>query len=560
MEKRLLTIGVMLFAWLIGTKAEVDPNFYIYLCFGQSNMEGNAAAESVDKLHVDQRFKMLATTNFSSPQRTMGQWYTATPPIVSPIGGLGMADYFGRTMVAALPANVKVGVVDVAIGGCAIQMFDKTEYKSQVSKGDYSAGLANQYYGGNPYKRLVDMAKKAQESGVIKGILLHQGCSNNGDPNWPNMVNKIYTDILSDLGLSADSVPLFAGETLRQEYGGGCYAHNTVVAKLPSVIPTSHVISSEGCEGNGKDAWHFCATGYRIMGRRYAFAALQLMNVETKADPDYTMHASLKRFFAVKSLTMDSDIKALPGQHIKATAVFEDNHKEDVSADMRYVVTSGNIAFTDAAVASKGEGQGTADAVYTDFTRKQITKPITVDVRYFPLTQGSLTQLSGTLTFDEAERSIKMGGSGQAGWVYDNWADMSDYHYLVLKLKQPQNIYAELRVYAQASITNGGFSKEIGKATTVVVDLKNLKYSSRTINPARIKMVTFRFGKAGTLYIDDIYLTNEDPTATGVTAIDSDVTASQTVFTLQGVKVGTTSQWDKLPRGIYAVGNRLLRK
>ena len=550
----------MLFAWLMGTKAEVDPNFYIYLCFGQSNMEGNAAAESVDKLHVDQRFKMLATTNFDNPKRTMGQWYTATPPIVSPIGGLGMADYFGRTMVAALPANIQVGVVDVAIGGCAIQMFDKTEYKSQVSKGDYSAGLANQYYGGNPYKRLVDMAKKAQESGVIKGILLHQGCSNNGDPNWPNMVNKIYTDMLKDLGLSADSVPLFAGETLRQEYGGGCYAHNTVVAKLPSVIPTSHVISSEGCEGNGKDAWHFCATGYRIMGRRYAFAALELMGIKPKADPDYIMPASLKRFFAAKSLTMDSDIKALPGQHIKATAIFEDNHKEDVSADMRYNVTSGNIAFTDGALASKGEGQGTADAVYTDFTGKQTTKPITVDVRYFPLWKGSLTQLAGTLTFDETERSIKLTSSGQAGWVYDNRADMSDYQYLVVKLKQPQNFNAQVRVYAQTSINNGGYSKDIGTATTVTVDLKNLKYSNRIINPAKISMVTFRFGRAGTLYIDDIYLTNEDPTATDITTIVNDDADSQAVYTLQGVKVGTTRQWEKLPRGIYAVGKKLLRK
>ena len=114
--KRLFLTGLLLAALLTGAKADVDPNFYIYLCFGQSNMEGNAQPESVDKTGVDTRFKMLATTNFNSPNRTMGQWYTATPPIVSPQGGLGMADYFGRTMVAALPLDVTVGVVDVAIG------------------------------------------------------------------------------------------------------------------------------------------------------------------------------------------------------------------------------------------------------------------------------------------------------------------------------------------------------------------------------------------------------------------------------------------------------------
>ena len=107
--------------------ADVDPNFYVYLCFGQSNMEGNATPEEQDKTGVDSRFQMLACVDFSSPSRTMGQWYTATPPIVRPGTGLGMADYFGRTMVANLPNNVRVGVVDVAIGGTKIEGFMQEE-------------------------------------------------------------------------------------------------------------------------------------------------------------------------------------------------------------------------------------------------------------------------------------------------------------------------------------------------------------------------------------------------------------------------------------------------
>ena len=41
MKKFLLT-SVMLMAAMLNANAEVDPNFYIYICFGQSNMEGNA--------------------------------------------------------------------------------------------------------------------------------------------------------------------------------------------------------------------------------------------------------------------------------------------------------------------------------------------------------------------------------------------------------------------------------------------------------------------------------------------------------------------------------------
>ena len=59
---------------ILGAKAEVDPNFYIYICFGQSNMEGNAQPEAQDKMGVDPRFQMMACVDFSNPKRTMGQW------------------------------------------------------------------------------------------------------------------------------------------------------------------------------------------------------------------------------------------------------------------------------------------------------------------------------------------------------------------------------------------------------------------------------------------------------------------------------------------------------
>ena len=275
--KRLLLSFALLAGWLSGAQAEVDPNFYIYLCFGQSNMEGNARWENMDN-EVDERFKMLATCNFTTPKRTLGNWYTANCPIVSPWGGLGMADYFGRTMVAALPANVKVGVVDVAIGGIAIEGFMPDKIAGLLAKAESWQAERIRAYGSDPYQRLVDMAKKAQEVGVIKGILLHQGCSNNGDPNWPKMVKSIYDNMLKDLGLSGDSVPIFVGETEYQDQGGSCYAHNAVVAKIPEVIPTGHVVSAEGIPGNGTDPWHFSAEGYRIFGRRYAEKVLDVMN------------------------------------------------------------------------------------------------------------------------------------------------------------------------------------------------------------------------------------------------------------------------------------------
>ena len=280
MKKKTLLLTVLLAALFSGVKADVDPNFYFYICFGQSNMEGNAQWETMDNT-VDSRFQLLATTNFSSPSRTKGKLYKALPPLVSPWGKLGPSDYFGRTMVAALPPNVKVGVIPVAMGGSPIEMFDKDSYKQKMkdNPNELWTNLANQYYGGNPYGRIIEMAKEAQKVGVIKGILLHQGCSNNTQQDWPDKVKKIYNDMLTDLGLDAADVPLFVGETEYQDQGGSCWGHNAVIAKIPSTIKTGHVVSAKGVPGNGTDPWHFSALGYRILGYRYALSALAQMGV-----------------------------------------------------------------------------------------------------------------------------------------------------------------------------------------------------------------------------------------------------------------------------------------
>ena len=283
MKKTILSVALMLMS-ILGAKAEVDPNFYIYICFGQSNMEGNAQWEQQD-IGVDPRFQMLATCNFTSPQRTLGNWYTAECPIVSPVGKLGPSDYFGRTMVKELP-DKKIGVIAVAMGGSPIEMFDKDLYKQkyQDNYNEWWAQIARNYYGENPYGRIIDMAKKAQKVGVIKGILLHQGESNNGDEKWPGMVKKIYKDMLKDLGLKSVDVPIFVGETEYENMGGGCSWHNHVVAKIPEVIPTGYVVSAEGIPGNGTDPWHFSAAGYRTFGKRYAEKVLEVM----KSSGEYT--------------------------------------------------------------------------------------------------------------------------------------------------------------------------------------------------------------------------------------------------------------------------------
>ena len=263
--------------WGMGVSAQ-DPNFHIYLCFGQSNMEGNARIEPQDTAGVDGRFMVMAAVDCPDLNRTKGEWYRAVPPLARCHTGLTPADYFGRTLVANLPEKVRVGVINVAVGGCKIELFDEDSCQTYVAGAPEWMQNMVREYDGNPYARLVELGRKAQKDGVIKGILLHQGESNTNDSIWPQKVKKVYDRLLKDLNLEPNSVPLLAGELVGKSQNGACASMNAIIATLSQVIPSAHVISSEGCEGVS-DHLHFSAQGYRKLGKRYAQKMLSLLKI-----------------------------------------------------------------------------------------------------------------------------------------------------------------------------------------------------------------------------------------------------------------------------------------
>jgi hypothetical protein len=251
-----------------------DPDFYIFLCFGQSNMEGFPGVEEQDKT-VDRRFQVLAAVDFPQSGRTKGKWYDAVPPLCRPGTGLCPADFFGRTLVAKLPGNIRVGVVNVSVAGCRIELFEKDTYQTYASTAPSWMADIIRTYNGNPYQYLVDMGRLAQKDGVIKGFLLHQGESNTDDREWPNKVKGIYDNLIKDLNLKAEETPLLAGELVNADQQGACASMNTIIAKLPQAIPNSYVISSAGC--TSREGLHFTAAGYRELGTRYGEKMLSLL-------------------------------------------------------------------------------------------------------------------------------------------------------------------------------------------------------------------------------------------------------------------------------------------
>ena len=289
--------------------AQPDPNFYIFLCFGQSNMEGNARPEAVDLESPDSRFLLMPAVDFPNKGRKMGEWCEASAPLCRPNTGLTPADWFGRTMVASTPENIKIGVIHVAIGGIDIKGFlpDSIENYAKNKAPQWMKGMLAAY-DNNPYERLVTLAKKAQKDGVIKGILMHQGETNTGDPKWAGMVKQVYENLCGDLQLKPEEVNLYVGNIVQAGGKGVCIGCKKQIDELPNTIHTSQVISSDDCS-NGPDRLHFDAAGYRELGCRYGEAVARHLGFEPKRPKNLPV--------AIKKMVVPADAvtaeNAIPG-------------------------------------------------------------------------------------------------------------------------------------------------------------------------------------------------------------------------------------------------------
>ncbi len=140
-------------------ESKPDPKFYIYLCIGQSNMEAGATPAEQDKDFNDPRFQFMAAVDMPNLGREMGKWYTAVPPICREGNNLGPGGFLRTKMIEVLPPDYRVGVINVSVAGAKIELWDKDDYKEYIdNERDWMKNIVSQY-GGNPYERLVKMAK-----------------------------------------------------------------------------------------------------------------------------------------------------------------------------------------------------------------------------------------------------------------------------------------------------------------------------------------------------------------------------------------------------------------
>lgn len=241
-----------------------DPNFYVFLLIGQSNMEGQPKPTAEDRM-TDPRVKVLGYDNCPNIPRANNAWYTATPPLHSCYAGVGPGDYFGKTLAEAFP-DATIGLVPLAISGVDIDFFRKDVVSAR--RGEFKIPPDNHW--GGAYEWVLERARLAQQTGVIRGIIFHQGESDTGQAVWVDKVKGMVTDLRTDLGIG--EVPFLAGELL---YTGCCVSHNPIINQLPAQISNSFVISADGLAG--QDEAHFDLTGQREFGARYGNKMVELL-------------------------------------------------------------------------------------------------------------------------------------------------------------------------------------------------------------------------------------------------------------------------------------------
>lgn len=245
-----------------------DPNFYIFLLLGQSNMEGIAMPEEQD-CATDPSIFVLAYDDLRELGREYNQWYVAAPPLHSNGTGVGPGDYFAKTLIAALPRSSRLGLVPCGIKGVDIDFFRK----GVISKRRPEFPIPPDNHWAGAYEWVIHRARLAQKAGAIRGILFHQGESDSGKADWLAKVEELVRDLRADLKIG-ESVPFLAGELYR---GGRCASHNEQVSLLPHRIANSFVISADGLTGS--DQYHFDLPSQRELGRRFGQAMIEVLGL-----------------------------------------------------------------------------------------------------------------------------------------------------------------------------------------------------------------------------------------------------------------------------------------
>jgi len=255
---------------LAASTARAEPPVReIYLLIGQSNMAGRGKPSDADKQPIPGLWVFTEA----------GEWKPAADPLrydKPTAAGVGPGISFGQAIQKARP-GVEVGLVNRAFGGTAIAEWKKGAGPHREAASD-KVSPPSEYH---LYQDAVAAAKSAaQQGGVIKGILWHQGES---DYRNRKFTKEAYAAALTELianlrtDLNAPELPVVLGELggYLDQKDAPFAPVNEALKEVATKVPKVGLASSEGLKDKG-DHLHFDVPSQRLLGQRYAAEMLRL--------------------------------------------------------------------------------------------------------------------------------------------------------------------------------------------------------------------------------------------------------------------------------------------
>ncbi|WP_170845601.1 sialate O-acetylesterase [Parapedobacter composti] len=250
-----LIVGLQLFfsCFTITTFAQPQKDVHIYILMGQSNMAGRGKITDDYAQHGHPR---VMTFNQS------GEWEPAKHPLhfdKPKMAGVGPGLTFGMAMAEAYP-NAIIGLVPCAVGGTSIAKWIPGAYDDKTNT--------------HPYDDAVARIRQAMKTGIVKGVIWHQG---EGDSNEAS--SKVYLERLTVLigriraVVGNSNLPFIVGQLAR--YRNNYQLINSELRKLPASVEHTTVVSSEGLWHLG-DGTHFDSFSAAEFGRRFAAGMLRM--------------------------------------------------------------------------------------------------------------------------------------------------------------------------------------------------------------------------------------------------------------------------------------------
>ncbi|MBC8290328.1 MAG: sialate O-acetylesterase, partial [Planctomycetes bacterium] len=158
--------------------ADLPPDrekFHLFLLVGQSNMAGRGKVTDEDRKPIPGVFMLTKS----------GEWKPAVAPLHfdKKVAGVGIGREFAKQIAKANP-DVVIGLIPCAAGGSPISSWEPGGYHGQTKS--------------HPYDDTIRRAKTALNSGVLKGILWHQGESDS-KPKLADVYEKKLHELIARL-------------------------------------------------------------------------------------------------------------------------------------------------------------------------------------------------------------------------------------------------------------------------------------------------------------------------------------------------------------------------